>query len=205
MSTLRRESATRKRDAEGRVICSCGCGRPPGKGRRTWHGQECVDRWMWANSPRFVRMKLEERDRGICALCGADAERARWRTERAASDWDWYRVHGLEARRRSFQRRNPKRFDVPDFLRSDRWCHWQPRVARAREARKAEMRRHGWPIHRRQSWWEADHIVPVVEGGGQCGAENYRTLCCRCHGSETAQLRKRLAEARRNENRKGTR
>jgi len=45
--------------------------------------------------------------------------------------------------------------------------------------------------------WEADHIVPVVEGGGLCGLENYRTLCLSCHRRETAELAKRRAVARR--------
>ena len=29
--------------------------------------------------------------------------------------------------------------------------------------------------------WDADHIIPVKDGGGQCGLENIRTLCIRCH------------------------
>jgi hypothetical protein len=45
--------------------------------------------------------------------------------------------------------------------------------------------------------WEADHIIPVVEGGGECGLENYRTLCLSCHRKETAALAKRRAERRR--------
>lgn len=45
--------------------------------------------------------------------------------------------------------------------------------------------------------WEADHIVPVVEGGGQCGLENYRTLCLACHREQTAALAARRAAARR--------
>ena len=44
--------------------------------------------------------------------------------------------------------------------------------------------------------WQADHIVPVVEGGGCCGLINYRTLCTACHLAETALLRKRIASAR---------
>ena len=46
------------------------------------------------------------------------------------------------------------------------------------------------------SWkrlWEADHIIPVCEGGGCCGLENYQTLCLRCHKAETKALKKRLA------------
>jgi len=29
--------------------------------------------------------------------------------------------------------------------------------------------------------WEADHIVPVADGGGECGLDNYRLLCRPCH------------------------
>ena len=46
-------------------------------------------------------------------------------------------------------------------------------------------------------WWEADHITPVVEGGGECGPEGYRTLCVACHRHETSALARRLAEERR--------
>jgi len=44
--------------------------------------------------------------------------------------------------------------------------------------------------------WHADHVVPVVEGGGECGLEGMRTLCVPCHKDETAALAKRRAEAR---------
>jgi 5-methylcytosine-specific restriction protein A len=44
----------------------------------------------------------------------------------------------------------------------------------------------------RKSLWDADHIVPVVEGGGQCDLSNMRTLCLLCHGEVTAALRERL-------------
>lgn len=44
--------------------------------------------------------------------------------------------------------------------------------------------------------WQADHITPVIEGGGECGIDNLRTLCTACHRRETAALRKRLAENR---------
>lgn len=46
-------------------------------------------------------------------------------------------------------------------------------------------------------WWDADHITPVIEGGGECGIENYRTLCIPCHVKATRELRARMKERRR--------
>ena len=47
-------------------------------------------------------------------------------------------------------------------------------------------------IRARRSLWDADHIVPVAEGGGQCDLDNLRTLCLPCHREVTAELRRRL-------------
>jgi 5-methylcytosine-specific restriction endonuclease McrA len=33
----------------------------------------------------------------------------------------------------------------------------------------------------RRHLWDADHIVPVAEGGGECDLTNMRTLCIACH------------------------
>jgi 5-methylcytosine-specific restriction protein A len=45
-------------------------------------------------------------------------------------------------------------------------------------------------IKGRKSWWEADHIQPVVEGGDS-NLENLRTLCVICHRGVTVELRLR--------------
>ncbi|XP_077996801.1 DNA annealing helicase and endonuclease ZRANB3-like [Glandiceps talaboti] len=34
-------------------------------------------------------------------------------------------------------------------------------------------------------FWQADHIVPVADGGGLCSLDNFRTLCTGCHRSVT--------------------
>ena len=47
-------------------------------------------------------------------------------------------------------------------------------------------------IGARRSLWDADHILPVAEGGGQCDLDNLRTLCLPCHREVTADLRRRL-------------
>lgn len=48
-----------------------------------------------------------------------------------------------------------------------------------------------------QSWWEADHVNPVIKGGGACGLDNYRTLCIPCHHRVTADLARERAIERR--------
>lgn len=56
----------------------------------------------------------------------------------------------------------------------------------------------GWPAGWRPTdhLWEADHIVPVSEGGDDSLA-NARTLCRPCHRRVTAEMRRRQADARR--------
>ena len=57
---------------------------------------------------------------------------------------------------------------------------------------------HHWGLRKRtrKSLWDADHIVPVAEGGGQCDLDNLRTLCLRCHRLATKGLRERLRRAK---------
>ena len=57
-------------------------------------------------------------------------------------------------------------------------------VARAKAAAE-------WNLKGRKTLWDADHIVPVAEGGGECDLSNMRTLCVRCHRLHTSQLRER--------------
>jgi 5-methylcytosine-specific restriction endonuclease McrA len=64
------------------------------------------------------------------------------------------------------------------------WTRSKPPAA-DRAARKA------WRAARPR--WEADHIVPVADGGGECGLENYRLLCRACHVSVTLSWRARRA------------
>ena len=45
--------------------------------------------------------------------------------------------------------------------------------------RKIWKRKHGGGL------WDGDHIIPVKEGGGQCGLDNLRTLCIKCHKKVT--------------------
>ena len=70
-------------------------------------------------------------------------------------------------------------------------AYWLLRKARGR--RRQELFA-VWGIRTltRRSLWDADHIVPVAEGGGACDLSNLRTLCLHCHRVVTAELRARL-------------
>jgi 5-methylcytosine-specific restriction enzyme A len=66
-------------------------------------------------------------------------------------------------------------------------------LKRARGVHKLKLLER-WGLKRlsRRSLWDADHILPVVEGGGECDLDNLRTLCLVCHQRVTYELRQRL-------------
>lgn len=59
--------------------------------------------------------------------------------------------------------------------------------------------RHAWRFDVPWLDWEADHILPVHQGGGGCWIDNFRTVCVPCHKVKTAADARRRAEARRND------
>jgi len=68
------------------------------------------------------------------------------------------------------------------------------------EALRKEKRKLDYAVRRqferdwgaRRSLWDADHRVPVAEGGGECDLANMRTLCLKCHRAATAGLQAAL-------------
>jgi 5-methylcytosine-specific restriction endonuclease McrA len=70
------------------------------------------------------------------------------------------------------------------------------RTAPERREREAFRKRYRWYFSR-TSYWDADHIKPVSEGGGECSLDNMRTLCVPCHQVVTRELAKRTASHRR--------
>jgi hypothetical protein len=69
-------------------------------------------------------------------------------------------------------------------------------LKRRRTVKGAASRR-AWLKANPQPRWEADHLVAVADGGGDCGLANYRLLCRACHVAVTAAWRTRRAGARR--------
>lgn len=127
----------------GRTLCRW-CNLEVPAGRRTFCSAWCVEEWRLRSDPGYLREKVLERDRGICAKCGVDC---------------------LETERRVKRLRGAARLKA--------LLDWGLRGSF------------------RKTLWDADHIVPVVEGGGECDLENIRTLCLKCHRAATAELRLR--------------
>lgn len=70
-------------------------------------------------------------------------------------------------------------------------------LKRARGIRRDDrLKKWGLTRMSRKSLWDADHILPVAEGGGECDLENLRTLCLICHRRATQELAVRLRQKR---------
>lgn len=152
-----------KRDEEGNLLCHI-CGHRVPKGRRTLCGSKCAEERA-IRGGRGVREAVFKRDKGICARCGLDCEVLR----------DELDSLEREQAKNKAERRWPPRWRgsaFQQFLADNKLGMWNGEVKR--------------------NLWETHHKVAVKEGGGQCGLENYATLCCRCHARETGRLRKRL-------------
>lgn len=155
--------------------------KPP---RQSWCSQACVDEYLLRKSSARVRSLVFRRDRGVCALCCLDTERLR-------------RLYVSERQRiTEYLWRLGRTLVDPARVTRAAWRHdlfnWPARVGGV----LIDGRR--WLINdASRTLWEADHIVPVAEGGGACGLDNYRTLCIWCHPKETGKLRKRLNAKRR--------
>lgn len=126
--------------------------------------------------------------RGLCRWCALEVPRGRFTF---CSD---YCVHEWKLRSQ------PAYLREQVFLRDRGLCAAcgvdtiaaRRRLRYARGAQRLQLLDFWKPARRlRMSLWEADHIVPVSEGGGECDLSNLRTLCLRCHRDATAQLRQR--------------
>jgi 5-methylcytosine-specific restriction endonuclease McrA len=128
----------------GRPLCRWCRAEVSGR-RRTFCSEACVHEWKLRTDPGYLRQRVFERDRGVCAQCGIDTKTLR-----------------------------------ADMRKLDY------------AARRGFLKKWGLREGSRKSLWDADHAVPVAEGGGQCDLSNMRTLCLLCHKAETKALRSRM-------------
>jgi 5-methylcytosine-specific restriction protein A len=149
----------------GRAICRwIECGNEVPKGRRTFCSDQCVHEHKFRSQPGYLRECVFARDKGVCAVCGVDCDKVK-------------RVF-----RSLVKKAGLKRWKWPDTI-----------IQNPERYGALDMFRQQFPWFRPYlSAWAADHILPVIEGGGECGIENIRTLCLGCHNAATAELRERL-------------
>jgi hypothetical protein len=162
-----------------------------------------VHEWKVRTQPAYARREVEKRDIEVCSSCWLDcrafARELRDIMRRVASVfWSPYLLS--------------PRF-VNDIIVDGRRSPEAELAARAgARAAATWMRREFKQMVREAGWsdrstlarmwatcdsflpplWQADHIVPVAEGGADLGLENLRTLCTPCHVRATTALRARL-------------
>ena len=171
-----------ERDAAGFPLCrQCKTSIRDGKRpkQRTFCGNpECLHLWKLKSNPNYQAQHVLERDKGVCALCGLDCLAALAELESLMAREAAARYGADKYVPANYAALRPVSF--PEFHER---CD------------ELGLSRHERNLARRL--WEMDHTVPVAEGGGSCGLENLRTLCCACHRKATAALAARRAEARR--------
>jgi len=204
MSTNRKGAWTPKgKGPNGRNLCYCGCGREVPKGCRTTFSPKCYSDWCAKYDPATQRRLVYKRDKGICAACGADTEQrakeasetkqlilwlARRRADELFACGELPMYSGSTPQQKAYAEARKADGERPHPYDAYRWAeHWTNEEMRERFG---EVRAHDGHT------WEADHILPVIEGGGECDLSNLRTLCLKCHRKETAALAKRRAEKR---------
>lgn len=73
-------------------------------------------------------------------------------------------------------------------LKNETKEQWKRRVAKVKK-------QYGIPKHRK-TFFDVDHIVPVYEGGGECGLSEVQLLCIRCHKLKTKLEAKKRSSAK---------
>lgn len=128
-----------------------------------------------------------------CRYCGAPVEgrRRTFCSDTCVHEWRLRSDSGYV--RKKLYRRDRGRCAVCGLYTPGLRAKWNKMDAEERALAEREFGlRKG-----KRSMWDADHVVPVALGGGQCGLDGYRTLCLPCHRLATAELRQRLKAMRR--------
>ena len=181
-------SAGALRKALGRQKRQCTwCGQEVPPHRQTWCSAACVEAFQLRCQPQAIVRHIERTRPLVCEGCGLDLGALIKLGAKIGRSYDvahWDRlpdgcVHFMGHYNRR-GRRNQRRVQrlaslggyAPYACKFEQW-----------------LARRGLT-----GYWEADHIVPVCEGGGLCGPENYRILCIPCHRGVTKELARRRAK-----------
>jgi 5-methylcytosine-specific restriction endonuclease McrA len=124
-----------------------------------------------------ARRQLMRRDRGICSMCKLDCAKL------------IRKLQSIEKGPETDSEGNLLwKLQREDLLSRAEYRNFTSRLSKAMKEALIDKALSG-------KAWQADHIVPVFEGGGQCTVTNLRTLCTACHKDVTAaQASKRQKE-----------
>lgn len=127
--------------------------------KRTFCGSLCSHEWRIRSNTKYLRQKVYERDRGVCAVCKMDTRLQKIKIENeqtnAMSRCKVFDHAPL------FNWRSDTEYN--EFLKQERIT----------------------PYEAEKSLWHADHIKEVADGGGLSGFNGFATLCIRCHKSKS--------------------
>ena len=152
------------------------CGQRVPKGRVTWCSKACVTAFTERYMPSQIRHRVKKRDKGVCAQCGDDTKH-------------WLRLWRLA---KGYGEELPEHWNGHRYFRNRRGRRNLQKLRRYRRlSPKAKRRLKAFAS------WDADHIVPVEQGGAVLGLDNIQTLCSRCHKRKTAQQAAEKAAKRR--------
>lgn len=179
--TVRRISLPYPKDENGKPLCRW-C-RGPLSGRRTsWCSDKCVTEYKDRYDSAHQRRQVSKRDRGRCSSCSLDTKA--------------FREELKQAYFKAMRER-----DVTPNWQDEYYIHTS--ILEKTPSCMALLEKHGFTLkdvsfggHGMSDFWDMDHILPVVHGGGGTGLENLRTLCKACHRRETKALAASRAAAR---------
>lgn len=135
--------------------------------RRTFCSDECVHEFNIRSSSSYIRTYIGKRDKYTCQICQLDCK--------------------------GFMRRLWRY--VNDKLAGVKYSEWTEKK-KDYETEFFHLHNMDWVnTSSRSTFYDIDHIHPVVKGGHQCGEENLRVVCLSCHRKETAKLRAEMKKS----------
>jgi hypothetical protein len=147
------------KDADGNRLCRWDQKAVPRK-RMSYCSEQCRIEVDIRTSAGSLRYHVKQRDKGVCADCGLDTQRLKRILDHAARSY----------------------YEIRNGIGSTERTWWRGDFSREEASLLARL-----GFDRNISFWQADHIIEVVNGG-ESTLENAQTLCVPCHKAKTKQM-----------------